>query len=415
MSMKTLIFAPETINIAETTRMLEIAKRCKHKFHCFFFGYTDTFAYLIEQEGFEFQRMNPWLTKEQIEHLWQVDRMEKWGNPFSQEQLTMRVQSEVELFNQYKPVAVMIGFTLSVTISARVANVPLIYVMPFSYTAPFFAAKLADIPELFDVPIVRWLPEQLRRNITSYWGLHTTLWMKPFRAVAQSYGLQGFERTVDIYQGDFNLVASAPEITGVDELPPRWQYVGPIFAKLQGEVPDEIIHMQKDQPVIYFAMGSSANRDILVKVLQSFKGMPYRVICPMKFHLDQLQVEIPDNVYLYDWLPAHKVNPMVDMAILHGGEGTVQTACMSGKPFVGIGLQPEQEANIDYCVKFGNALRMKRRDITPANLSQAIEQALNSPNLKVKAMEMKKILEKYNGPQNVADFIINQIFVETGT
>jgi UDP:flavonoid glycosyltransferase YjiC (YdhE family) len=406
---KSLVFAPETINIAETTRMIEIAKRCRHKFRCIFFGYADTFAYLIEQEGFEFRRMEPWLSEADIEHLWQVDRMEKWGDPFSSEQLATRVQGEVQLFNEWKPAAVVIGFTLSVTISARVAGIPLIYVMPFSYTEPFFAAKLADVPELFDVPLTRLFPEKMRKNIVSYWGLHTKMWMKPFRTVAESYGLNGFVRTIDIYQGDYNLVASAAELTGVEQLPPRWKYVGPIFAKLRGDVPDEIEQMPRDQPIIYLAMGSSANLEILEKVLRSFAGLPYRVICPMKFHLQHSRIEVPRNVHLFDWLPAHKVNPLVDLAIIHGGEGTVQTACMSGKPFIGIGLQPEQEANIDYCVRFGNALRMKRRDLSVSSLTRAIEKVMTSGEMQAKAVELKQILERYDGPQNVSDFIFNVI------
>jgi len=39
--MKTILFAPETINIAETTRMIEIAKASRAAFRCVFFGYIN--------------------------------------------------------------------------------------------------------------------------------------------------------------------------------------------------------------------------------------------------------------------------------------------------------------------------------------------------------------------------------------
>ena len=70
--MQTLVFAPETINIAETTRMIEIAKASRDKFHCVFFGYSDKYSNLIEQAGFEFRRMNPWLTNQWLKRttLW---------------------------------------------------------------------------------------------------------------------------------------------------------------------------------------------------------------------------------------------------------------------------------------------------------------------------------------------------------
>ena len=83
-----------------------------------FFGYSDIHSALIEQAGFEFRRMAPWLTKEKIEHLWKVDRMESFADPFSEAELRAHVESEVALLQELKPAAVVIGFTLSVTISA---------------------------------------------------------------------------------------------------------------------------------------------------------------------------------------------------------------------------------------------------------------------------------------------------------
>lgn len=41
----------------------------------------------------------------------------------------------------------------------------------------------------------------------------------------------------------------------------------------------------------------------------------------------------------------------------------MQTACASGAPFAGIGLQTEQCFNLDECVRFGNALRFTVRTI----------------------------------------------------
>ena len=98
--MKTLIFAPETLNIAETTRMLEIAKETRGEFHCIFFGYSDVFSHLIEEAGFEFRRMSPWLTKEKIEHIWKVDRMESFADPFTESELRERVANEIALFEE---------------------------------------------------------------------------------------------------------------------------------------------------------------------------------------------------------------------------------------------------------------------------------------------------------------------------
>ena len=403
--MKTLVFAPETINIAETTRMIEIAKASRAAFRCVFFGYSDIYSALIEQAGFEFRRMAPWLTKEKIEHLWTVDRMESFADPFSEAELRARVESEVALLQELKPAAVVIGFTLSVTISARVAGVPLVYVLPFPLTRPFLDANLATWPDAFDYLPLRVVPESFLNWVTNQWLKRTRLWIKPFQQVARHYGVQPINRLVDIYEGDYNLVTDIPQLAGVEQLPPNWRFVGPIFAHLEGETPPELLRLPRDRPIIYCAMGSSANRDILKTVVESFDGAPYTVIAPIKAHLKDGNIAVPDNVLVYDWLPAPAVNPLADLAVIHGGQGTVQTACAAGTPFVGIGLQPEQESNIDAIVRQGSAIRIRKRRLSRHSLLTAIEQLLRDPSAQQKAKEIQQMSQAWNGTQNAAEFL----------
>ncbi len=409
--MKTLLFAPETINLAETTRMIEIAQACRNKFHCIFFGYSDKFSGLIEQAGFEFRRMQPWLTDAKIEHLWKVDRMESFADPFTQAELQERVRSELALYTELNPAALVMGFTLSAVISARAARLPLVYVIPFPLSRPYLEANLAAWPDAFDLPGVRWLPQKWLDAAANRWLLNTRLWIGPFQRVARQYGLPPIRRLVDIYEGDYTLVTDIPELTGVPTLPENWQYVGPIFAHLEGETPAAIQALVGKHPLIYCAMGSSANRSTLQTVLQSFEGAPYTVIAPVKAHLDAgsgKKLALPENVHVFDWLPAHKVNPLADLAVIHGGQGTVQTACASGTPFVGIGLQPEQEGNIDFVVRFGSAVRLKKNQLSRRNLLQAIDSLLANPLARQRAVELQAIFRQWDGVTRSAEFITKQ-------
>ena len=152
-------------------------------------------------------------------------------------------------------------------------------------------------------------------------------------------------------------------------------------------------------------MGSSANRDILKTVVESFDGAPYTVIAPIKAHLKDGNIAVPDNVLVYDWLPAPAVNPLADLAVIHGGQGTVQTACAAGTPFVGIGLQPEQESNIDAIVRQGSAIRIRKRRLSRHSLLAAIEQLLHDPAAQQRAKEIQQMSQAWNGTQNAAEFL----------
>jgi len=370
--MKTVLFAPETINIAETTRMVEIAKLIRNRYNCIFAGYSDEYSFIIKDAGFEFIPLSPWLTKEKTEHLWKVDRMESFADPFTEDELDERVKNEIALIKSKNVEAVIMGFTLSYAISARVSKVPLIYFMPFPLTEPFLKNKLAGVPDDFYRGIVKLIPEGLLTGIINLWFLKTRLWIKPFNKVCRKFGIAPIGRLVKLYQGDYNMITDIPELTGVPELPENWFYVGFMFAKLEGSIPDIMKTIPKDKPLIYCSMGSSANRDVLKIVIEAFSDIDCYVISPMKKHLDAMELKIPENVYVTDWLPAHLVNPMATIAVIHGGQGTVQTAVSSGTPFIGIGLQPEQEANIDLIVKQGSARRIRKHELSARRLKKEI-------------------------------------------
>ena len=86
--------------------------------------------------------------------------MESFDDPFTESELKERVESEIALYQELNPVAVVIGFTLSVTISARAAKVPLVYVLPFPLTRPFLEVGLSTFPDEFDYPFLRIFPSK---------------------------------------------------------------------------------------------------------------------------------------------------------------------------------------------------------------------------------------------------------------
>lgn len=403
--MTNLLFAPVTWNLAETTRMIEIARACGADFSCHFMGYSDRFADLISDAGFPYHPLQPQLTPPRIDELWKADRGERGGKMFTEAELTARVESELALIAQLQPAAVVMGFTLSMYISARAAHVPLVVAAPLPFTRPFFAAGMGSWPAQYDPPPLRWLPQAWKDRAFNWLGLRLSIWTRPFNRVAAQFGVPPFRRLVDLFEGDQMLVTNTPEITGLHTLPPNWGYIGPIFARLPGAVPSEIAALPDDKPIVYFAMGSSANQEVLLTTMAALGKLPVTVIAPIKKHLAGTQAPIPANVHVFDWLPAHKVNPLADVAVIHGGEGTVQTAAASGTPFVGIGLQPEQEANIDFYVRQGTAVRLPKYAVTAEKLKTAVQHLLHDPQVRRRAAEVQTHLQAWDGPANAADFL----------
>lgn len=396
---KVILFGIVGWNIAETTRMIEIAKLAAMDFEVCFASYGGQFNHLVVDSGFKLINLEPTESPEKIELMWKTDRGEKYAHPFSIEELTLRVRHELDLFNKINPIAIVMGSVLSFPISARVAKIPLVNVIPFALSRGYLNNNLPIVPEY---PI--WL-----NKIFIKMSFCLPILTKNFSQVAMSYGLPKFKNILSIWEGDYNLLTEIPLLFKDVRLDNNWKFIGPIYAKLDGDVPLEVIEYIKNSeyPTVYFAMGSSANREVLKKVIESFENIPLKIVAPIKSHIEKLDISIPSNMLVTDWLPAHKVNALCDIAVIHGGQETVQTACDSGTPFIGIGMQPEQSINIENIVRFGAAIRLSRRNFTKTQFHNSIHELLSNPQYKQKAIELRLESLKINGPHNVADFLKN--------
>lgn len=393
---KVALFGVLGWNIAETTRMIEVAKFSREFVEPHFVSYGGEFDELVVREGFKLHRLTPADTPEKIEHLWAVARGEKIAYSYSAEEIRERVKNELDLIQELKPCAMVMGSVLTFSISAKVSGLPLVNVMPFPWTRPYLEAGLPPLPSM---------PKSLNR--AAAWALlNLPIYSGPFSRIAKEYGLPGYKTIPDVWSGQYNFAAEHPLLRPTTPLPSSWQFCDPIFARLDNEIPHgvkEFIESSK-LPVIYFAMGTSANKKVLMKVLESFRGLPVSVVAPIATYLEP-DDQVPENVLVTDWLPALEVSRLVDAAVTHGGAGTVQTSCEAGIPFVGVGMQPEQDINIEAVARYGAAIRLSRRRLTNQTLQKAIKKIVNDPSFKAKARLLASEDGDVNGAKEVADCI----------
>jgi UDP:flavonoid glycosyltransferase YjiC (YdhE family) len=130
------------------------------------------------------------------------------------------------------------------------------------------------------------------------------------------------------------------------------------------------------------------------------------VIAPVKFQLEQVPgVRVPSNVLVTDWVPALQVNKLADLAVIHGGIGTVMTAALAGKPAVGVGMQMEQVANLACLERLGFAIRVPKSKNPARQIQAAIEKLMNDENAKSKAAAFAKVIAQRDGPKLAADLL----------
>ncbi len=109
-------------------------------------------------------------------------------------------------------------------------------------------------------------------------------------------------------------------------------------------------------------MGSSGRKELLLEAVKAIATLPQerfravilapKAVCPVE-EVIPLVSGRPGVLVTERFVPARLVNAMAGVAVIHGGQGTVQTAVASGRPAVGVAMQPEQQINLEHIARRG--------------------------------------------------------------
>jgi UDP:flavonoid glycosyltransferase YjiC (YdhE family) len=256
---------------------------------------------------------------------------------------------------------------------------------------------------------LKWVADWLILRFINFWIRYGFL--SPVNRAAKHFGVPGYDSIFEFWRGDITLLAEPPEFSGAT-LPPDHYFIGPLVPQDEFPMPDELAAIPRSEPLIYFAMGSSGTPEIVGRIVESFEGKPYRVIAPVKFLLALVPgVRVPPNVIVTDWVPAVEVNRLADLAVIHGGIGTVMTAALAGKPVVGVGMQIEQVANLACLERLGFAIRVRKSKDPSRQIQTAIEKLLRDPRAKEMAAGFAKVIAHWDGPKLAADLLFQHFGV----
>jgi len=386
--MSTIMFCAVTFNLAETTRMIEVARALGPSHTPLFMGYEHDYVSLIVDAGFDYIACEPAWSDEERDQALAVDQGRALRSPFTRELVAARVAVERHLIREHGAAAVVTGSNLTSFLSARAEKVPLFFPVPFALTdaqvsqtrSMRFVSGHGTIAKTMDAAATaafRWVYTR------------APLAPKAFTTVARANGVPPLRTVGSLLTADHNLVTEMPwELDGFT-LPPSFERVGPIFAHIDAPIPG-IVHelAANDRPLVYLGLGSSANRDLALAAAEQLGALDVDVVAPIRHYL-RAGDALPPNVHATELLPAHKLGGLIDAAVIHGGQGTVQTACATGVPFVGMGLQPEQRWHVRMCEERGNAIALRPKEVRAPAFVDAVRRVLTDPSIRKAAQDVE--------------------------
>ncbi len=406
--MTTVLFAPVTFNLAETTRMIQVARALPAGLRPVFMGYETDYVPLIRAAGFDYRGLAPAWTDAQRKQAMDFDQGRALRSPFTDELVAARVSAERALIRELGAKAVVTGSNMTSFVAARAEQVPLFFPVPFALTQP----QVAQARRMYLVPGEGAFARFADRLATAALRLaYNRLPLAPraFATVARANGVTPTRTVGSMIRADFNLLTEMSwELEGFD-LPPDFERVGPIFAHIDNPVPAIVTELAAAaEPLVYLGLGSSATRELALTAARQLGTLPVHVVAPIRHYLDPGD-RVPGNVHVVDLVPAHKLGGLVDAAVLHGGQGTVQTACATGVPFVGMGLQPEQTWHVVLCERRGNAISLPPKKAGSPDFVAAVKRVLTDPGIRTAAGEVQRAYATEDGARVVARIIADNL------
>lgn len=374
---------------------------------------------LILRAGFKIGHTAVPLSEADIDGFMNADRT---GAEFVPEfdRAKLYIEKYMEDMRERKPDVLVNGCIPPAGIAAQILGIPTVTYLPFPADLAWAKRHLIkDIPDGLENALTMGLPAKWRRRITA--GLarlafRQTFFTQPTLARA-GRELGWREQNANLFtmlKADVELVNELPDYFVNQELGPRTKITGPLFSR-PPEAPVnprilEIFSPENTRKVLV-TMGSSGVKEYLleaVKAVVAAKVNAVVVVQPTICSLAEItkELSIPRNVYLTDaFIPAHQVNPLADAAIIHGGQGTVQTALYSGTPVVGVGMQAEQQGNLDNLAYRGAGIRIARKFWKAAEIQRALEKVLAKPEFKANARELSRSFAAIDGYKEAGNAI----------
>jgi UDP:flavonoid glycosyltransferase YjiC (YdhE family) len=378
-----------------------------------------TYDFILKEEKIPFFHVEPHMSNERAQMFVASNR---WREPrhlhgfYRTDELREHVQSEIAFFRNNDVSVVLTGFTLSNALSTRAVGIPFAVTHLGSCVPPIFERKMHPFPADIENPITRLIPQPWKISFINWIMPRIKMFLKSFDIIAKELHITPFRNYLDLFMGDLTLVTDVPEILGIpkDELEnwtpkeprlysrkPRLKYVGAIYAQLFGDIPDEVKEfLDTKKPKVYVALTSS-RIDYISAVYSTLKNMDVKAVFCSTTH--QGYLEESSDILIKSYLPSHKVMPLVDVAIIHGGQGSVQTAIASGVPIIGFPLQTEQDFNLKQIERHGAGVSLplkslKKRDV----LQVAVANVLKDDSYKTNMQRLKLFQDRYDGAENVA-------------
>lgn len=325
------------------------------------------------------------------------------GRPlYDADTLSAYVEDDLRRIREFGPDLVVGDFRLSLSVSARVANVPYATIAS-AYWSPFYDPPGWPVPSL---PLTRIAPLPIAQRFFSIARpIAFRLHCRPLNAVRKRYGLAPLAADLRrVYtDADHVLYSDLPALFPFKAAPPSHRFLGPVLWQPRVPLPEWWDTLPDDRPIVYVTLGSSGERALLAGVIDALAELPIIVIAAT---VAAAAGASRDNVFTADYLPGISAARRAALVVCNGGSLTSYQALSAGVPVLGIAGNLDQFLNMQGIEITGAGALMRADRWSRQRLKQTAERLLSAPEARDAARSLRAQYERHEFTQRAAEFVV---------
>ncbi len=190
----------------------------------------------------------------------------------------------------------------------------------------------------------------------------------------------------------------------------RYKYVGPSLSTREANSTFDFSMIKA--PLIYISLGTLLNTSVSFfrKCIEAFENQSVSVIISIGSIVKMKDLgKIPDNIFIYTYVPQLEVLQRASLFITHGGMNSVNESIFYGVPMLAIPVGNDQPAVARQIERLHLGRYLSRKHLNPKILSTAAMEILADESYKKKLQEFQLKMYKTGGNSEIVQKILESL------
>lgn len=399
--MKKVLFISESVSLAHVIRPYKLAEQIENDFEIYFACSKD-FRHLLIEKDWKFYSINT------LSNVKFTRRLKLGMSLFSKDELRNKVKEDINLITTIKPDLIVGDLRFSLTISARIMNIPFITITN-AHWSPHLNIEKYPLPDLLISKIVglkftTWIYNKIQkfafytqaRNLNK---LRLEYKLMPYKST--------FEQQTD---SDITCFADLPEVIPLKKLDAHQFFLGPILWSPNVTLPIWWNEIQKKK-YIYITPGTTGDIKDITKILElvESKGLITVLATAGKFKMN----EIKNKRYVAEFLPGELMAKLSQLVICNGGSATVYQSISANTPVIGLCSNMDQFLTMMHIENYGAGIHLRSSNLKMNELSDSIDKILTNNHYKEKAIALSNSISSLSNENIFKKIVIRNLNLDT--